>query len=129
MPGTSHPGDSRALLTRVNNSKSTLPLRGSPELLLRQHATAPIWFFGILRVLGGLIGPILTILARQGSMEPAQEKAGNSCFASVSGIEALVGVEPTVADLQSAALATWLRRLTCFAAVLWQFSSPVDGTP
>ena len=26
-------------------------------------------------------------------------------------IEALVGVEPTVADLQSAALATWLQRL------------------
>jgi hypothetical protein len=31
--------------------------------------------------------------------------------------EALVGVEPTVADLQSAALATWLQRLKLFAGL------------
>jgi hypothetical protein len=41
------------------------------------------------------------------------KNAGTHGFARDSGVflrEALVGVEPTVADLQSAALATWLQR-------------------
>jgi hypothetical protein len=45
----------------------------------------------------------------------AREKnAANHYQVAICGVfprEAPVGVEPTVADLQSAALATWLRRL------------------
>ena len=33
------------------------------------------------------------------------------CYPDLSLAEASVGVEPTIADLQSAALATWPRRL------------------
>jgi glutathione S-transferase len=37
--------------------------------------------------------------------------------AGLNNKEALVGVEPTMADLQSAALATWLQRLKCLLLV------------
>src|SRR5207253_2679905 len=40
----------------------------------------------------------------------AQKKPQSSCGWDSCGQKAPVGVEPTMADLQSAALATWLRR-------------------